>query len=176
MLSADEPDGIRGHQFDTIWADEFCKWPDPQEALDMALMALRLGSDPRMAITTTPRNIAALKALLAAPDVATTRGKTADNAGNLAPRLHRDDAEPLCRLAPRAPGARRRADRGQRRRAVAPPLDRGRAPPRRAAARTRRRRGRSAGVVARRRMRHRDRGPRRQGRRLCPRRSFFPAA
>src|ERR1700761_2789944 len=55
VLSADEPDGIRGHQFDAIWADEFCKWQDPQEALDMALMALRVGDDPRMAITHTPR-------------------------------------------------------------------------------------------------------------------------
>ena len=85
VLSADEPDGIRGHQFDAIWADEFAKWADPQEALDMALMALRLGKDPRMAITTTPRNIAPLKDLLASPDVATTKSVTADNAGNLAP-------------------------------------------------------------------------------------------
>ncbi len=85
LLSADEPDGIRGHQFDTIWADEFCKWPDPQGALDMALMSLRVGADPRMAITTTPRNIQALKDLLAAPDVAITRGTSAGNARNLAP-------------------------------------------------------------------------------------------
>ncbi len=85
VLSADEPDGIRGHQFDTIWADEFCKWPDPQGALDMALMSLRVGADPRMAITTTPRNIAALKGLLASPDVAVTRGSSAANAANLAP-------------------------------------------------------------------------------------------
>jgi phage terminase large subunit-like protein len=48
VLSADEPDSIRGHQFDGAWCDEFCKWPDPQAALDMALMALRLGDDPRM--------------------------------------------------------------------------------------------------------------------------------
>jgi len=47
VLSADESDSIRGHQFDGAWADEFCKWPDPQAALDMLLMALRLGDDPR---------------------------------------------------------------------------------------------------------------------------------
>jgi phage terminase large subunit-like protein len=85
VLSADAPDGIRGHQFDTIWADEFCKWPDPQTALDMALMSLRIGDDPRMAITTTPRNLAALKDLIAAPDVVLTRGSSAANARNLAP-------------------------------------------------------------------------------------------
>jgi phage terminase large subunit-like protein len=85
LLSAEEPDSIRGHQFDGAWADEFCKWQAPQAMLDMTLMALRLGKDPRLAVTTTPRNIAALKALLAAPDVALTRGATRDNAANLAP-------------------------------------------------------------------------------------------
>ncbi|MBS0472343.1 MAG: DNA-packaging protein [Proteobacteria bacterium] len=85
VLSADEPDSIRGHQFDTIWADEFAKWPDPQGALDMALMALRLGTDPRMAITTTPRAIEALLELVTSPDVAVTKSATAANAAHLAP-------------------------------------------------------------------------------------------
>jgi len=85
VLSAEEPDGIRGHQFDAVWADEFCKWAEPQAALDMVLMALRLGRDPRMAITTTPRNIKALKDLMNASDVALTRSTTRANAPNLAP-------------------------------------------------------------------------------------------
>jgi phage terminase large subunit-like protein len=84
VLSADEPDSIRGHQFDGAWCDELCKWPDPQAALDMAMMALRLGDDPRMMITTTPRNIAALKNLIAAPDVVRTQSSTRANAANLA--------------------------------------------------------------------------------------------
>ncbi len=84
VLSADEPDSIRGHQFDGCWCDELCKWPDPQAALDMALMALRLGDDPRMMITTTPRNIAALRNLIAAPDVVRTQSSTRANAANLA--------------------------------------------------------------------------------------------
>jgi phage terminase large subunit-like protein len=85
VLSADEPDSIRGHQFDAIWADEFAKWPDPQGALDMALMSLRLGKDPRMAVTTTPRAIDALLALVTSPDVAVTKSTTAANTNNLAP-------------------------------------------------------------------------------------------
>jgi phage terminase large subunit-like protein len=84
LLSAEEPDSLRGHQFDLLWGDEFAKWRDPQEALDMALMAMRLGDDPRMLLTTTPRNIAPLNALMAAPDVAVTVSRTADNAANLA--------------------------------------------------------------------------------------------
>ena len=85
VISAEEPDYVRGHQFDAVWADEFCKWAEPQAALDMVLMALRLGRDPRMAITTTPRNIKALRDLLAAADVTQTRSKTGDNKANLAP-------------------------------------------------------------------------------------------
>ena len=84
VLSADEPDSIRGHQFDACWADEFCKWPDAQASLDMALMALRLGRDPRMMITTTPKNIPALKKLMEMPDVTLTQSRTIDNAQNLA--------------------------------------------------------------------------------------------
>jgi phage terminase large subunit-like protein len=85
VISAEEPDYVRGHQFDAVWADEFCKWAEPQAALDMILMALRLGKDPRMLVTTTPRNIAPFKALMAMPDVAITRSATRDNARNLAP-------------------------------------------------------------------------------------------
>ena len=85
VLSAEEPDSIRGHQFDAAWGDELCKWQDPQGVLDMVRMALRIGEDPRMAVTTTPRNIAALKALIAAPGTVVTRGATRDNAVNLAP-------------------------------------------------------------------------------------------
>jgi len=85
VISAEEPDYVRGHQFDAVWADEFCKWAEPQAALDMILMALRLGRDPRMAVTTTPRNIAALKALMDMPDVVTTRSSTRANRAHLAP-------------------------------------------------------------------------------------------
>jgi phage terminase large subunit-like protein len=90
VLSAEEPDSIRGHQFDAAWADEFCKWPEPEAALDMLRMALRLGEQPRMAVTTTPRNIAALKALIAAPGTVVTHGATRDNIANLAPGFVED--------------------------------------------------------------------------------------
>ncbi|HEY8696791.1 MAG TPA: terminase family protein [Rhizomicrobium sp.] len=84
VLSADDPDSIRGYQFDTAWADEFCKWPEPQAALDMILMGLRLGEHPRMAITSTPRAIPALKALTAMKDCVVTHSATRDNAAHLA--------------------------------------------------------------------------------------------
>ena len=84
VLSADEPDSIRGHQFDGAWCDEFAKWSAPQDALDMILMALRLGEDPRIVVTTTPRNIAAVRDLIANEDVKVETTSTRDNAANLA--------------------------------------------------------------------------------------------
>lgn len=84
LLSAAEPDSFRGHQFDCAWGDEFAKWRDPQGALDMALMALRLGTRPQMLLTTTPRAIPALTALLAQDGVVVTRSGTAENEANLA--------------------------------------------------------------------------------------------
>jgi len=85
VLSAEEPDTIRGHQFDTAWGDEFAKWSNAQNALDMLLMSLRLGTHPRLALTSTPRNIESLKRLLADPTIAKSHSTTKANSANLAP-------------------------------------------------------------------------------------------
>lgn len=85
LFSADEPDRLRGPQHDAIWADELCAWRYAQAAWDMAMFGLRLGRDPRICVTTTPRPIKLLKALLDDERTAVTRGTTYDNAVNLAP-------------------------------------------------------------------------------------------
>ncbi|WP_419252155.1 DNA-packaging protein [Caulobacter sp. ErkDOM-YI] len=84
-FSAEDPDGLRGPQFHAAWADEFCAWPKPAQTLAMLRFGLRLGEDPRLVVTTTPRPIRALKTLIAEPGVAVTRAGTAANADNLAP-------------------------------------------------------------------------------------------
>ncbi len=84
-FSAEDPDSLRGPQFHAAWADEFCAWPKPAETLAMLRFGLRLGEDPRLVVTTTPRPIRALKTLIAEPGVAVTRAGTAANADNLAP-------------------------------------------------------------------------------------------
>ncbi len=84
-FSAEDPDSLRGPQFHAAWADEFCAWPKPAETLAMLRFGLRLGEDPRLVVTTTPRPIRALKTLIAEPGVAVTRAGTAANAQNLAP-------------------------------------------------------------------------------------------
>ena len=82
--SADEPDRLRGPQHDFAWCDELAAWRYPA-AWDMLMFGLRLGADPRIVVTTTPRPIKLLRELLADPKVVTTRGRTIENQENLAP-------------------------------------------------------------------------------------------
>jgi phage terminase large subunit-like protein len=84
-FSAEDPDSLRGPQFHAAWADEFCAWPKPGDTLAMLRFGLRLGTDPRLVVTTTPKPHRALKTLMAEPGVSLTRAGTAANAGNLAP-------------------------------------------------------------------------------------------
>ena len=85
VFTAEEPDGIRGYQFDAAWCDEFAKWRNAEMTMDMLQMALRVGEQPRAVITTTPRNVLALVDLMTAPGTVTTRATTYANAANLAP-------------------------------------------------------------------------------------------
>jgi phage terminase large subunit-like protein len=55
--AGDSPDQLRGPQHDTVWCDELAKWRYAQECWDNMEMGLRLGTDPRAIVTTTPRPI-----------------------------------------------------------------------------------------------------------------------
>lgn len=85
IFSAHDPDSLRGPQFDCAWGDEFCAWPDADATLSNLRLALRLGSDPRLCLTTTPRPMPLLDRLIAAPGTTVTRSRTHDNAAHLAP-------------------------------------------------------------------------------------------
>lgn len=80
MYSAEDPDSLRGPQFDTAWGDEFAAWKDPQATLDVLRPAMRVGDDPRIVLSTTPRAVPAVKALLKDPTCVVSRGGTAANA------------------------------------------------------------------------------------------------
>ena len=82
--SANDPEGLRGPQFDAAWVDELAKWPNAQSTWDMLQFALRLGDDPRVCVTTTPRNVDVLKRLLDSPSTVQTHAKTEANRANLA--------------------------------------------------------------------------------------------
>lgn len=84
LVSAEEPDRLRG--LNTYWAicDELAAWRYP-DAWDQLLLGLRLGEQPRVAIATTPRPTPLIKRLLKDSTVAVTRGSTYENRDNLAP-------------------------------------------------------------------------------------------
>jgi phage terminase large subunit-like protein len=84
LYSAEEPDRLRGPQHEASWCDELCSWPKPEECWDMLQFGLRLGTNPRAFISTTPKPVPLLKALLTMPECVTTRATTFDNATNLA--------------------------------------------------------------------------------------------
>jgi len=90
VFSAEDPDGLRGPQFDCAWADEFCAWAYPEDTLSNLRMGLRLGETPQLVITTTPKPIISLKKLMAEPSVVVSRTATKDNEKNLSPAFIRN--------------------------------------------------------------------------------------
>lgn len=83
--SGKEPDQLRGPQHHFAWADELAKWQYVQDAWDNMEFGLRLGTTPRVVVTTTPRPIPIIKTLLIDPQTEVTGGNTYENAQNLAP-------------------------------------------------------------------------------------------
>lgn len=84
LFNAVEPDQLRGPQFDAAWCDELAKWRYAGETWDQLQFGLRLGEHPRQIVTTTPRPIPVVRRLMSDPDTVVTRGRTFDNAANLA--------------------------------------------------------------------------------------------
>jgi phage terminase large subunit-like protein len=85
IFSSEDPESLRGPQFHFAWCDELAKWRHAEETFDMLQFGLRLGSDPRQLVTTTPRPVPILKRLIADPGTVLARMSTRDNAGNMAP-------------------------------------------------------------------------------------------
>lgn len=83
-FSAEDPDQLRGPQFDLAWSDELAKWRYAEATWDMLQFGLRLGERPRQLVTTTPRPLPLLKRILADPMTVATKGRTFDNIANLA--------------------------------------------------------------------------------------------
>ncbi|MET0372611.1 MAG: terminase family protein [Sphingobium sp.] len=91
LYGAAEPEALRGPQFSHGWADEIAKWPQAQATWDNLMMGMRMGRQPRVLATTTPRPVPLVRMLMtraggmARGDVVVTRGRTVDNRTNLAP-------------------------------------------------------------------------------------------
>lgn len=84
-FSAEDPEALRGPQFDIAWCDELAKWTYAEETFDMLQFGLRLGRKPRQLITTTPRPVPLLKRLMKQAGTAITHAPTKANALFLAP-------------------------------------------------------------------------------------------
>lgn len=88
VFSSQEPDQLRGPQFELTWGDEIRTWYYPQETWDNLLFGLRVGRHPRAVVTTTPSPIPTIKKLVKSPDVVITRGTTYENRSNLSPSFY----------------------------------------------------------------------------------------
>lgn len=82
--SSEDPDLLRGPQHDLVWGDEFSTWRRLAAVMSNALMGLRLGDDPRMILTGTPRPTKDVKNLVNNPKFKVIRGSTYENLDNLA--------------------------------------------------------------------------------------------
>lgn len=84
IFTADEPERLRGKQAEKIWCDEVGAWRFQEEAWDQAMFGLRLGSNPQVIVTTTPKPTKVIRELSALPSTFLTRGTTYENRTNLA--------------------------------------------------------------------------------------------
>ena len=83
VYSAEEPERLRGPQHAYAFADELAVYPEVEALWDNLQFGLRLGTRPRVIVTTTPKPLPFLKKLMAETSTVVTRGSTFDNSANL---------------------------------------------------------------------------------------------
>lgn len=84
VYSAEDPESLRGPQFDAAWGDEIAIWPYGETTWNNLQFGLRLGAQPRCVVTTTPRPVSLVQRLLKG-EASVTRSATRENKDNLAP-------------------------------------------------------------------------------------------
>lgn len=87
LYNGTEPDQLRGPEHDTALVDELAKYREAQDTWDNLQFGMRRGDRPQVMVTTTPRPLPIIKAILADPTTVVTRGSTFDNAANLPERF-----------------------------------------------------------------------------------------
>jgi phage terminase large subunit-like protein len=83
LFSAEDPESLRGPQFDLAWGDELAAWRQGEATLAQLQLSVRLGIAPRMMISSTPKSTRVFRDLVAAPGVVVTHARTIDNRANL---------------------------------------------------------------------------------------------
>jgi len=82
--AATQYERLRGPQHHFAWGDEAAAWPYA-ETWDLLLLGLRLGTDPRVILTTTPKPRKLVRDIIKRSNTIVTRGSTYDNLDNLPP-------------------------------------------------------------------------------------------
>lgn len=85
--SSEEPQRLRGPQHHRAWCDELCAWRKRDETWDMMMFGLRLGDDPQIIVTTTPKVSKLLKTLISENDTELSKATTFANRANLPPKI-----------------------------------------------------------------------------------------
>lgn len=83
VFSAEDPESLRGPQFDAAWCDEIAVWPHGETVWSNLQFGLRLGVHPRCVATTTPRPVPLVRHLIAG-GARMTHSTTRDNEAHLA--------------------------------------------------------------------------------------------
>lgn len=84
LYSGNKPRQLRGPQHHKAWCDELPHWQYPRKTWSNMLFGLRLGTDPKVVVTTTPLPIPLIRELMAKANTVVTRGSTYENAAHLA--------------------------------------------------------------------------------------------
>lgn len=95
-FSAEEPERLRGPQFDTLWFDELAAYPKAKldATWSNAMFGLRHGEAVTI-ITTTPKPLKKLREIIALPNTVVTEGSTFDNMSNLSPVYINEVVQPF---------------------------------------------------------------------------------
>lgn len=83
VFSAEDPESLRGPQFDAAWCDEIAVWSRGEAVWNNLQFALRLGAQPRCIATTTPRPVPLVRRIISDGAVM-THSTTRENAAHLA--------------------------------------------------------------------------------------------
>lgn len=83
-FSAENPERLRGPQAARAWCDELAAWQYDEETWDMMMFGMRLGKNPQVLWTTTPKPKELIRKLSAPQEGRViVRGSTYDNRANL---------------------------------------------------------------------------------------------
>ena len=79
VYSAQAGEQLRGPEHHAAWCDELAKWRNGEVAWNNLMLGLRLGDQPRVLVTTTPRAVPLFQRIVANRGTAVTAGASGDN-------------------------------------------------------------------------------------------------